>query len=73
MIFGTAYFRCCLLLAVAGRLARAELGVLSAELGETRLIASVQELLLSSLSSFSVPSFLSLVPNHEYTAFCNPK
>ncbi|WP_143874111.1 hypothetical protein [Nostoc sp. 'Peltigera malacea cyanobiont' DB3992] len=51
------YFRCCLLLAVAGRLARAELGVLSAELGETRLIASVQELLLSSLSSFSVPSF----------------
>ncbi|MBE8967032.1 hypothetical protein IQ277_12470 [Nostocales cyanobacterium LEGE 12452] len=52
MIFGTAYFRCCLLLAVAGRLARAELGVLSAELGEMRLIASVQELLLSSLSSF---------------------
>ncbi|MDZ8034309.1 MAG: hypothetical protein RMY64_27365 [Nostoc sp. DedQUE08] len=38
MIFGTAYFRCCLLLAVAGRLARAELGVLSAELEvETRL------------------------------------
>ncbi|MEH2037161.1 hypothetical protein [Nostoc sp.] len=56
MIFGTAYFRCCLLLAVAGRLARAELGVLSAELGvERRLIASVQELLLSSLSSFQFP------------------
>ena len=62
------------MLAVAGRLARAELGVLLAEAGrlaraelgvERRLIASVQELLLSSLFSFqsSVPSFQSPMMN----------
>ncbi|MEH2092928.1 hypothetical protein [Nostoc sp.] len=63
MIFGTACFRCCLLLAVAGRLARAELGVLSPELGvKTQLIASVQELLLFSFQ-FSVPSAQSLMMN----------